>query len=304
MTRTSVASALLAAAAAGVLPLASAQVLPPASTAPRADTLAVAPVSAANSATIAPAGTTGRVTTAEYRLAAGDVVRVIVFQNPELSLETRVTDAGSISYPLLGALPAAGRTVNDLERLIIDGLRDGNFVRHPQVTVVLTQVRGNQVNVLGQVNRPGRYPLEQAETRLSDILAIAGGTAAAGADVVVVTGTRDGRPFRAEVDLPSLFVPGGSAQDLLVMNGDVIWVDRQPLVYIYGEVQRPGPMRLERGMTLMQALATGGGLTARGTERGIRVHRRGADGQVQILDVNMAGELRNGDVVYVRESLF
>lgn len=241
---------------------------------------------------------------AEYRLAAGDVVRVIVFQNPDLSIETRITDAGSISFPLLGSLLAAGRTVNDLERLIVDGLRDGNFVRQPQVTVVLTQVRGNQVNVLGQVNRPGRYPLEQAETRLSDMLAIAGGTAAGGADLVVVSGTRAGQPFRAEVDLPTLFVPGGGAQDLLVMNGDVIWVDRQPLVYIYGEVQRPGPMRLERGMTLVQVLATGGGLTARGTERGIRVHRRGADGQIQVLDVNVAGELRNGDVVYVRESLF
>jgi polysaccharide export outer membrane protein len=251
-----------------------------------------------------PAAASTRPAAPEYRLGAGDVVRIFVFQNADLSLETRVTDAGSVSYPLLGSLPAAGRTVNDLERLITDGLRDGNFVKQPQVTVVLIQVRGNQANVLGQVNRPGRYPLEQAETRLTDMLAIAGGTSPAGADLVVVTGVRDGKPFRAEIDLPALFLPDGGAQDLVVMNGDVIWVDRQPLVYIYGEVQRPGPMRLERGMTLMQALATGGGLTARGTERGIRVHRRGSDGQVQVLEVRMAAELRNGDVVHVPESLF
>jgi len=75
-------------------------------------------------------------------------------------------------------------------------------------------------------------------------------------------------------------------------------------VYIYGEVQRPGQIRLERGMTVIQALAAGGGLTQRGTEKGIRVHRRGADGKVQISQPSMDAELENGDVVYVRESLF
>jgi polysaccharide export outer membrane protein len=81
-------------------------------------------------------------------------------------------------------------------------------------------------------------------------------------------------------------------------------VDRQPVVYIYGEVQRPGPMRLEREMTLLQALATGGGLTARGTERGVRVHRKDTGGAVMVLEPTMTDKLREGDVVFVRESLF
>ena len=87
-------------------------------------------------------------------------------------------------------------------------------------------------------------------------------------------------------------------------NGDAVWVDRAPTVYIYGEVQRPGALRLERGMTLMQALAAGGGLTQRGTERGIRVHRRGADGQVQVLQLGMDQPVQAGDVVYVREFIY
>jgi polysaccharide export outer membrane protein len=81
-------------------------------------------------------------------------------------------------------------------------------------------------------------------------------------------------------------------------------VDRQPQIYIYGEVQRPGPIRLERNMTLMQALATGGGLTQRGTEKGIRVHRRDASGSVQAITPGMDDRVQDGDVVYVRESLF
>ena len=241
---------------------------------------------------------------AEYRLGAGDVLRISVFQNPDLTLETRLTEAGIVSYPLLGNLRLGGLSVTAAEKLIADGLRGGNFVKQPQVTLVVLQVRGNQASVLGQVNRPGRYPIEVADMRLSDLLAMAGGTAPTGSDVVVVTGTRDGKPFRKEIDLPTVFGIGGKDQDLLILNGDTVWVDRQPLVYIYGEVQRPGPMRVERGMTLMQALATGGGLTQRGTQKGIRVHRKTTDGKVQVIDTALDDKVQDGDVVFVRESLF
>jgi len=241
----------------------------------------------------------------EYRLGSGDVVRIVVFQNPELTLETRITEAGVVSYPLLGSVRLGGRSVTEAERLIADGLKNGNFVRNPQVTMVVMQVRGNQASVLGQVNRPGRYPIEVAGMRLSDLLAMAGGTAPAGADKIVITGTRNGQTYRQEIDLPALFAGGGGgANDITIVNGDTVWVDRQPQVYIYGEVQRPGPLRLERGMTLLQALATGGGLTQRGTERGIRVHRKDGSGQVEVLQPRMNDTLRDGDVVYVRESLF
>jgi polysaccharide export outer membrane protein len=172
------------------------------------------------------------------------------------------------------------------------------------VTVALLQVRGHQVSVLGQVNRPGRYPLETADMRLTEVLASAGGVAGSGADLVVLTGVRDGKPFRMEIDLPTLFGAGSRDKDPVVLNGDTVWIDRQPLVYIYGEVQRPGPMRLERDMTLLQALATGGGLTPRGTEKGVRVHRKAADGSVTVMTPDMTDKLREGDVVFVRESLF
>ena len=125
-----------------------------------------------------------------------------------------------------------------------------------------------------------------------------------GADLVVVTGKRGGKPFREEVDLPTLFAAGSSTIDIILVDGDTVWIDRQPVVYIYGEVQRPGALRLEREMTLLQALASGGGLTARGTEKGIRVHRKQSDGSTQVTESKMADKLRDGDVVYVRESLF
>ena len=239
----------------------------------------------------------------EYRLGSGDVIRITVFQNPDLTLEGRITEAGIVSYPLLGPVRLGGLSVTAAEKLLADGLRNGNFVKQPQVTLVVMQVRGNQASVLGQVNRPGRYPIEVADMRLTELLATAGGTATIGADIVVVTGLREGKPLRYEVDLPTLFAPGGRDKDIVIINGDTVWVDRQPLVYIYGEVQRPGAMRLERDMTLLQVLASGGGLTLRGTAKGITVHRKEGDG-VRVVEPAMTDKMRDGDVVFVRESLF
>jgi polysaccharide export outer membrane protein len=125
-----------------------------------------------------------------------------------------------------------------------------------------------------------------------------------GSEIVTLSGTREGRPFRQRVDINALFANGAQSVNPIVSNGDTLYIDRLPNVYIYGEVQRPGPIPLIADMTLMQAVASGGGLTPRGTERGLRVHRRDADGKLQVLQPTMADLLRPGDVVYVRESLF
>ncbi len=240
----------------------------------------------------------------EYRLGSGDVVRVSVYQNPDLTLETRVSEAGVISFPLLGTVKLGGLTIAEAEKRIAEGLRSGNFVKQPQVNLLVVQVRGNQASVLGFVNRPGRFPIENADLRLTDLLAMAGGIAPTGADVVTLVGVRNGKHFRTQIDLPTVFGNDRRTEDLVIENGDVVWVDRVPMVYIYGEVQRPGALRLERNMTVMQALASGGGLTQRGTERGMRVHRRSAEGKVEVIQPSMDDSLRDGDVVYVRESLF
>lgn len=239
----------------------------------------------------------------EYHLGAGDVLHITVYQNPDLTLDTRVSEAGVISYPLLGNVHIGGMTATEAERRIAEGLRSGNFIKQPQVSVLVTQVRGNQASVLGQVNRPGRFPLEVAGMRLTDLLAMAGGVAPTGGETITIVGTRNGQPYRNEIDLPSVFGPNGRGQDIQILNGDVVWVDRAPLVYIYGEVQRPGAIRLERGMTVMQALAAGGGLTQRGTERGLRVNRR-VNGKMEVVEPGMNDPVRDGDVVYVRESIF
>lgn len=240
----------------------------------------------------------------DYPLGAGDMLRVQVFQNPDLTIETRVSENGSITYPLIGAVQLGGLSIAAAEKKIAGALKEGGFVQQPQVNIVLLQVRGNQVGVLGQVNRPGRFPLETFNTRVSDMLAAAGGATVNGDDVAIVTGVRDGQPFRREIDIPALYIGDKPEQDMVLSGGDTIYVHRAPVFYIYGEAQRPGAYRIERGMTIMQALAQGGGPTPRGSEWRLRLHRKNASGEVEQIAPEMTDPVRANDVIYVRESIF
>ncbi|MDR3087709.1 MAG: polysaccharide export protein EpsE [Azoarcus sp.] len=241
----------------------------------------------------------------EYVLGPGDIVRITVFQNPDLTTEARVSENGKLTFPLLGPVSIGDMSTAAAEEEIAKRLRDGNFVRQPQVNVLPLQIRGNQVSVLGSVNRPGRFPLETANLRLTDMIATAGGIAAGGADTVVFIGVRNGKQLRREIDFPALFINDGSAaNDIVMAGGDLVYVHRASTFYIYGEVNRPGAFRLERNMSVMQALATGGGVSARGTTRGLRIHRRAADGSLKVIEPGLDDLLRPDDVIYIKESLF
>ena len=117
---------------------------------------------------------------AEYQIGSGDNIRIVVFQNADLTVETRVTENGTITYPLVGAVKIGGMTIPAAEQAIAKALSDGGFIQKPQVNIVLLQNRGNQVSVLGSVNRAGRFPLETFNTRASEMIAIAGGIAPTG----------------------------------------------------------------------------------------------------------------------------
>jgi polysaccharide biosynthesis/export protein len=239
----------------------------------------------------------------EYVVAPGDVMRVSVFKNPDLSLDLRVSAAGTVSYPLLGSVSVAGLTLPEVERKIAGLLKEGGFVLSPQVSILMTQSYGNLVSVIGEVKNPGRYSIEASGGQLSGMLATAGGIAPTGADVVIATGTRAGKPFRREIDIVKMS-QGESGDDIALAGGDTLFVGRAPLFYIYGQVQKPGQVRLERDMTVIQALAAGGGVTGKGTSRGIVRHRRDASGKIREENVSMDDEVRDQDVIYVRESLF
>ena len=241
---------------------------------------------------------------AEPVLGVGDAVRMTVYQNPDLAVEARISENGQINVPLIGAVTIGGLSVPQAQKLIEDKLRTGGFVIKPEVTIQTTQIRSNQISILGQVAKPGRYPIEVVDSKVSEMIATAGGVLPGGADIVTLVGNRNGKPIKLDIDLPAILQAGRADLDIPVENGDILYVDRAPTAYIYGEVQKPGQIRLERGMTLMQALATAGGLTAKGTERGIRVSRKDGNGALKVLELKLNDPIERDDVIYVRESLF
>lgn len=226
------------------------------------------------------------------RLGVGDAVRVIVYQQPDLTTEARISEKGSISMPLIGAVKIAGLGQQEAASHIASQLKEGKFLRHPQVAVAVTTLRSRQVSVLGLVARPGRYALDDTSSDLTDVIAAAGGIAAGGSEDVTVM--RSGKPLKVQL----------LARSFPLQNGDTVQVDRAPVFYIYGEVARSGAYRLEPNMTVMQAIAAGGGITPRGSDRRLKMRRTGADGKVSESDASLQDVVRADDVIFVKEALF
>jgi polysaccharide export outer membrane protein len=240
---------------------------------------------------------------ADATLGAGDVVRISVYGNPDLNVETRIAQSGILTFPLIGQVQVGGLEIALAEKKIAGLLESGGFLRKPQVTILVTSLSSQQVSVLGLVNRPGRYPIEGKRTVL-DMLALAGGANLDGSDIVTLIRKRNGSVTKETLDVVEMLRSGELQRDVELSADDILYVERAPRFYIYGEVQRPGAFKLERSMTVLQALAVGGGLTARGTERGMRIKRRDAEGHIQVIKAEHDDLLQTDDIVFVKESLF
>jgi len=193
----------------------------------------------------------------------------------------------------------ADLTEREAEATIAKALQQGDFISDPQISVLVEQYQSRLVSVLGYINRPGRYPMDRQLT-LVEAVAQAGGVAPAGSEkVVLVSG--DGR--RQEIDLRTTLADGAGVNPVL-RGGEVIYVPRAEMIYVFGEVQRPGAYPLDRHMTVQQGLALGGSISPRGTDRGIRIRRQAADGTVSEIDADFDQPLQAGDIIVVRERLF
>ena len=138
---------------------------------------------------------------------------------------------------------------------------------------------------------------------VGSVLALAGGISPNGSDIVTLLSPHGANTEKHDYDLPDLLLKG-QGSGIKINANDIIYVPHAPMYYIYGEVQRPGQFHLERNMTVAQALAAGGGLTMRGTERGRSIKRRNAAGVLETIEAKADDLLDKDDVLYIRESLF
>ena len=242
---------------------------------------------------------------AGYTLGVGDVVKLTVYGQPDLTTEAQIGDDGLISVPLLGSAEIVGRTPSEASRLIARQMENGGYLQDAHVNLLVTEYRSHRVAVLGKVNNPGKIILE-GPTTLTEALAQAGGIAPDGSERVILSRLdASGHQTRYEYDLQLwLDHQADNRPAVILQSGDTLYVPRNDRFYVRGEVQQPGMYTLDRPLNIMQALSMSGGFTGRASKNSLLLYRRQTDGSVKEFKANLNDPVKDGDVLLVEESLF
>jgi len=251
----------------------------------------------------------------EYRIGARDLLEIKVYEVPELNVRQRVSETGTIGLPFIGEIAVAGYTqtqlVAELRRLL-----ESEYVERATVTVDLLELRSQPITILGAVGRPGELGFS-GQWRLLEAIAAAGGLSEGhGDDIQILRRAENGLSDQIVISARDLLERGDPTVNLPLYSGDLITVERSVPVHVYflGEVRQPGTLEFastER-LTLLSAIARAGGLSERASPR-IQIRRPDAGGGTTLIDAHykriLAGEepnpeLRDGDIVHVKESFF
>jgi len=248
------------------------------------------------------------ITAAQTAMGPGDLLDITVFDTPELTEKVRVDSEGKITLPLIGEISVRGTTARALENVIRGKLIDGSFVKDPQVSVFIAEYAGQMAYVTGEVTRPGAYALLRSH-RLLDLISVAGGlTSRASNTVTIVRG--DNAAQHLLVNLNDADEIGSNPE---ILPGDSITVGQTGIVYVLGDVERPGGFMLDRRTTLsvVQAVALAeGAKPSASLAKAVLIRTIQGKRQEIPLDLKMILKSRSpdlllaaGDIVYVPGSL-
>jgi polysaccharide export outer membrane protein len=247
-----------------------------------------------------------RVRRADYVLGPEDRLRITVWSRPDLSKEGRIRPDGMLFISLVGNVQASGLTVGQLQDVVRQKL--ARVLRDPQVDIEITEYGSKVYYVFGMAARPGIYPVRATTTLLEGVANAGGPTERAniGSAYLIRAGTV------VPIDFYGLFQRGDVSQNLLLADGDVIYIPSldDAKVYVLGEVMRAAAVPLRgRGMRLSEAIAMAGGFNEyTAYKREIKIVR-GSLGNPKVYTIDyteiLRGErpdapfLQNGDIVYV-----
>ena len=214
--------------------------------------------------------------TSSLRLEAGDLLEVAVYNVAELTTKARVSSKGDVYLPLIDYVHVAGLTTEEAEGLIQKQLSDGGFVKNPHVTLFVDQYASQGASILGEVARPGVYPVP-GEQRLFDLISAAGGfTDKAGRSITVTHRDQPHKPITVPL---SRNVNDNPESNIAILPGDTIIVRKADLVYVVGDVGRPSGFLMDSAhLTVLQAIALAGGTTRTANLGGARIIHRGPGG--------------------------
>src|SRR5438270_7278260 len=242
------------------------------------------------------------------RVGPGDLLEIKIYGSPELSDTVRVSGNGEVTIALIGATKVAGSTTEEAQERIAGSFRSGGYLRDPHVGVLIKEFASQGISVLGEVARPGIYPL-LGSRRLFDALSAAGGTTnRAGKTIIIVH--RD-RPSAARVIVLSHDPLQSAQQNDELAPGDTVTVSKAGIVYVSGDVKVPGGFVMDGDhLTVLQAIALAQGLNPTASSRNARVIRR-SSGKLQDIPVGLKQimeakapdiSLENEDVLFIPNS--
>ena len=230
-------------------------------------------------------------------LTKSDVIQIKVVSQPDMDTMTRVETDGTVNFPYVGRIKAAGLRRSSWRTAIERRLAERQIVTEPHVLVETTGF-GTQASVQGQVGAPGVYTLDRPTT-LAQILARAGGLRESGGMVIFRRGATVRRYYGKDL-LNGKINP----DHIFVQNNDQIYVDLAPYYYVYGFVGHTGQFPLTEALTVQQAIAIAGGLTPLGTDSRMKIKRKTADGQTEEMPASLDDEVEPNDTIIVNERLF
>lgn len=253
----------------------------------------------------------------EYVIGEGDLLRVTVYDNPDLATEARVSGDGKISFPLIGEVAVNELNVADAEKAIAAMLEAGYIVK-PQVHIFIAEYKSKKVTVLGEVAKPGIVVLRGAST-LMEVLSDAGGITLNAGDTIVIQRKLisqstvsaqekiDKDKAKGEmsvvVDTKRLFEDGDVTANVPVQAGDSIYVPKAAFVYVNGEVKTPGAYKITKGLTVLKAITISGGFTIKASEGRTRIIRKTEKGEIRI-KAKFDDLVMPDDIIQVPESFF
>ena len=232
---------------------------------------------------------------AGYVLGPDDTVQVVVYGQPEFSVTTRIKSDGSIIMPLIGPVAAAGQTNIGLGKLITEQLTKTGYLKAPIVNIEILNYVSKTANIAGKVTQPGILPLDRSY-RVLEALLKAGWVRDQGATYVYLR--RAGQPEQQM--LVEDLVRGGADKDPVLRPGDTVFVPDAEMFFVTGQVARPGLLPILPGMTIRQALASAGGVTASGSANKVGLVRNNA----KEVDTDPSQLVQKNDVIIVKERLF
>jgi polysaccharide export outer membrane protein len=238
----------------------------------------------------------------DYIVGERDVLRITVYDNPDLSTLARVSGEGTIQFPLIGEVKVAGLTIQQISKKISKLLSEG-YIVNPQVMVFIEEYRSKKATIIGEIVRPGLYELP-GPTTLLELLSRAGGITKDAGDKAILKRKSDKGEQSITVNLRKLIEKGDTSLDVTLQDGDSIYVPKAGFFYVTGEVKNPNAYRFEDGTTVIQAISMAGGFTDKAAESRIKIKRK-ENGQEKTIDkVGFDQRIKPGDVIMVPESIF